>query len=78
MNEVAEALGLRSGQSVWDWENGKGSGIPAQTLLELVKLYGISAEKAYDLLLEFHESRVRRKVTEKFEQARAKVFGKKS
>lgn len=75
--EVAEAIGLKSGQSVWDWENGKGSGIPANTLLRLVKLYGISSDDAYELLLEFHQSRVRKKVTQKFEAARAQILGRK-
>lgn len=75
--EVAEVIGLKSGQSVWDWENGKGSGIPANTLLRLVKLYGVSADVAYELLLDFHQSRVKKKVTQKFESARSEILGRK-
>jgi transcriptional regulator with XRE-family HTH domain len=75
--EVAEELGLKSPQPVWDWENGKGSGVPADMLLKLVKIYGISADKAYDQLMKFHQSRTKVKVYEKFEQAKIKVFGKK-
>lgn len=77
LNEVAENLGLRSPQPVWDWENGKGSGVPTDTLLKLVKIYGISIEEAYDHLMRFHQTRVRFKIHAKFEQARMKVFGKK-
>ena len=77
LNEVAEALGLRSPQPVWDWENGKGSGVPADTLLKLVKIYGISADKAYDQLMHFHQSRTQAKIHDKFEQAKLKVFGRK-
>lgn len=77
MAEVAEAIGLKSGQSVWDWENGKGSGIPATTLLRLVKLYGVSQDHAYRLFVEFHLERVERKITQKFESAIAEVFGRR-
>lgn len=77
LSEVADAVGLKSGQSVWDWENGKGSGIPANTLLKLVKLYEVSAEEAYQLLLHFHLDRVERKIQNKFESARQQVFGRK-
>lgn len=77
LNEVAEALGLNSPQPVWDWENGKGSGVPADTLLKLVKIYGMSMDKAYDQLMSFHQSRTQQKVHIKFEQARIKIFGKK-
>jgi transcriptional regulator with XRE-family HTH domain len=75
--EVAEKIGLKSGQSVWDWENGKGSGIPAKTLLRLVKLYGAPAEVAYQLLLDFHQTRVQKKIMQKFETARTEILGRK-
>ena len=77
MAQVAEVIGLKSGQSIWDWENGKGSGIPAETLLRLVKLYGLSADESYRYLLAFHQSRIVRKVKMKFEKARQKVLGRK-
>ncbi len=70
--EVAQRLGLKSPQSVWDWENGKGSGIPADMLLRLVKLYRISESEAYEQLLQFHRSRAERKAHDKFEEARAR------
>ncbi|MBX3016416.1 MAG: helix-turn-helix domain-containing protein [Bdellovibrionaceae bacterium] len=75
--EVAEAIGLKSGQSVWDWENGKGSGIPASTLLRLVKLYGVSPDEAYRLLLDFHQTRVERKISQKFQAAKAELAGRR-
>jgi len=75
--DVADAIGLKSGQSVWDWENGKGSGIPANMLLRLVKLYGVSAEDAYEHLLAFHQNRIEKKISQKFEAARSQVFGRK-
>lgn len=78
MANVADVIGLKSGQSIWDWENGKGSGIPADTLLRLVKLYGLSADEAYDKLIAFHQSRVLHKVQTKFEKARQKVFGRRA
>ncbi len=75
--EVAKALKLNSGQPIWDWENGKGSGIPADALLRLVKIYGISADRAYEELMKFHQERTERKVREKFELAKVLVLGKK-
>lgn len=77
-SEVARHLGLRSAQSLWDWENGKGSGIPAETLLKLVDLYGISAEKAYDCLVAFHQEKARQRVERNFESARKKHMGKRT
>lgn len=70
-------IGLKSGQSVWDWENGKGSGIPVLTLLRLVKLYGVSSDEAYRLFLEFHQNRVALKIAQKFEAAKAELLGRR-
>lgn len=78
MAEVAEVVGLKSGQSIWDWENGKGSGIPADTLLKLVKLYGINAEDAYEQLIRFHQERVRQKIHLKFERAKSKSLPRRA
>lgn len=75
LQEVAESLGLKSPQPVWDWENGKGSGIPAEMLLRLVDIYKISPAQAYEQLMKFHQRRTREKVHEKFEQARTKILG---
>jgi transcriptional regulator with XRE-family HTH domain len=74
--DVAKAIGLSSPQSVWDWESGKGSGIPADMLLRLVKLYGLSASDAYDQLMKFHQERTRLKVELKFREAKVKIFGR--
>lgn len=75
--EVAKVIGLKSGQSVWDWENDKGSGIPADMLFRLVKLYRVSPGRAAELLIQFHEDRIRQKVGQKIEKARKKAFGRK-
>lgn len=77
LQQVADTLGLKSPQPVWDWENGKGSGIPAEMLLRLVEVYKISSSQAYEQLMKFHQNRTREKIHEKFEQARAKVMGLK-
>lgn len=75
LNEVAEKLGLRSGQSVWDWENGKGAGIPAIMLLKLVKLFSISEEEAYDHLLRFQMNKAQMDVQKRFQLAKKKIRG---
>lgn len=75
--EVAKAVGLKSGQSVWDWENGKGSGPPISTLLRLAKLYGVSVDEAYRLFLDFHQSRVTLKIAQKFEAAKAEFASRR-
>ena len=75
--QVAAALGLKSPQAIWDWENGKGSGIPAEMLLRLVDIYGISPAHAYEQLMKFHQDRTREKIYEKFERAKQKVLGGK-
>lgn len=75
--EVSTLLGLKSPQPVWDWENNKGSGVPAETLLRLVEVYGISPAVAYEQLMNFHQKRTREKVHQKFEDARLAVMGKK-
>ncbi len=77
LTEVGKALRIKSGQSVWDWENNKGSGVPAEMLLRLAKLYGISADKLYDYLLEFHIQKTRRKVEGSFQKAKMKIYGSK-
>lgn len=77
MTEAASELGLKSGQSIWDWENSKGSGIPADMLLKLTKIYKISQEKAYEELLQFHCCRAEHKVKQKFEKAKAELSRKK-
>lgn len=71
--EVASALGLKSGQSVWDWENGKGSGIPADMLLRLTKIYGLSVDEAYEHLLSFHQEKLRVKLERRFKDAKVKI-----
>lgn len=76
LNEVASRLGLKSGQSVWDWENGKGSGVPIDMLLRLVKIYGLSSNQAYQHLLRFHQDRVARKLEGKFQRSKAKILGR--
>ncbi len=75
LSEVAEKLGLRSGQSVWDWENGKGAGIPAIMLLRVVKLYSISEEEAYDQLLRFQMNKAQVDVQKRFQLAKKKFRG---
>lgn len=74
---VSQELGLKSPQSIWDWENGKGSGIPADMLLRLVRLYRISEAEAYEQLIEFHRTRAEHKSREKFEEARRQLGGRK-
>lgn len=73
--EVAEELGLHSHQPVWDWENNKGAGVPAEMLVRLIKLYGISANDAYNQLMNFHQQRTKEKVRRKFEEAKVKILG---
>lgn len=68
--EVADYLGLNSGQSIWDWENGKGAGISAGMLLRLIKLYSITEDDAYDQLLRFHQLKTENKVRQKFADAK--------
>lgn len=75
--EVAGKLGLNSPQPVWDWENNKGAGIPAEMLLRLVRIYGISTSDAYEQLMKFHQRRTQDKIHDKFEQAKLKVMGGK-
>ncbi len=75
LSEVADRLGLRSGQSVWDWENGKGAGIPAIMLLRLVKLYSISEEEAYDQLLRFQMNKAQLDVQKRFQLAKKRIRG---
>lgn len=76
--EVASALGLKSGQSVWDWENGKGSGIPADMLLRLTKIYALSVDEAYEHLLSFHQEKLRAKLERKFKDAKMKISSGKT
>lgn len=68
--QVADYLKLSSAQSISDWENEKGSGIPAPVLKKLVSLYQVPEEEAYEVLLAFHLKKAEERVQSRF-------FGKK-
>jgi transcriptional regulator with XRE-family HTH domain len=61
MLEVAKLLKLKSAQSVWDWENGKGSGVPVNALKILIKTYGLKRGHTLNLYVNFHTEKARAK-----------------
>ncbi|MBX3032689.1 MAG: helix-turn-helix domain-containing protein [Bdellovibrionaceae bacterium] len=64
--EVAGYLKLQSAQSISDWERNYGSGVPIQSLKQLIKLYGLKDQQVFKLLLDHEFQKLKRCLTEDF------------
>ncbi|MBX2988457.1 MAG: helix-turn-helix domain-containing protein [Bdellovibrionaceae bacterium] len=65
-SEVAGYLKLQSAQSISDWERNYGSGVPIQSLKQLIKLYGLKDQQVFKLLLDHEFQKLKRCLTEDF------------
>lgn len=60
--EVAEHLGLQTAQSISDWERNHGSSTPIPALKKLIRLYQLSDEEVFEMVLEYQFHRLREKL----------------
>jgi len=71
--EVAHHLGLRSSQSVSDWERGKVTSAPMSSLRKLIILYGLDENIVFDALFEVEMERLEEKLRTEFYDAKKKA-----
>lgn len=64
--DVARYLGLQTAQSVSDWERNYGSSIPIPALKKLVRLYGLSENEVFEMVLEFQYEKLKEKLEAEF------------
>lgn len=64
--QVAQHLGLKSGQSISDWERLGGSGIPHQNLKKLIHLYSLNAQEILEHYIEGEKGRLEEKLRKRF------------
>ncbi len=58
-SDVAAKLGLKTPQSVSDWERNHGSTLPCNSFIKLVSIYGLPGNEAYRVLMEYELARTR-------------------
>ena len=71
--EVAAQLGLRSAQSVSDWERGRVASAPVQSLKKLVKIYGLDESLVFEALFRAEMKVLEDKLRTEFYGARRKA-----
>ncbi len=72
--DIARKFGFTTPQPVSDWERNKGSGVPAHVFGDLVQMLGVSFDKAYVLLVEFHKKKLEQKLQKKFAPTKKKTI----
>ncbi|MCC7440933.1 MAG: helix-turn-helix transcriptional regulator [Bdellovibrionales bacterium] len=60
--DVARHLGLRSGQSISDWERNYGSSVPSPALVKLIALYRLRAGEVLENLYAYESAILRREL----------------
>lgn len=64
--QVAHHLGLKSGQSISDWERLDGSGIPHQNLKKLINLYSLNPQEVIEYYINGEKGRLEDKLRKRF------------
>ena len=64
--EIAGHLGLKSGQSISDWERGYGSPIPIKALKKLIHIYELKVEEVLELYLQREKEKLAVKLSKEF------------
>lgn len=67
--DVAKAFKLSTPQCVSNWETGRTSP-PMKYLPRLCKMYGVSAEVLFDLLVDYSVEQTKMKIRDEFERVR--------